>query len=86
MQDCFPEYVEHAARNASGSPNVITRMSGLGASCPFPCSRVRVAYLNQHRTFSRSAGNRPKCPKCMDRLLFTTEFVRSEVADMYPAC
>jgi hypothetical protein len=26
------------------------------------------------------------CPLCMDRLLFATEGVLSEVADMYPAC
>ena len=26
------------------------------------------------------------CPECMDRLLFASEDVRSEVADMYPAC
>jgi hypothetical protein len=26
------------------------------------------------------------CPECMDRLLFASKDVRSEVADMYPAC
>ena len=26
------------------------------------------------------------CPECMDRLPFASEVVRSEVADMYPAC
>jgi hypothetical protein len=32
------------------------------------------------------AGELSSCPICMDRLLFATEGVLSEVAHMYPAC
>jgi len=47
-----------------------TEMAGIGALPPL--------------TGRASRGR--SCPQCMDRLLFASEDVRSEVADMYPAC
>jgi hypothetical protein len=45
-----------------------------------------VSFLNPPPTLSLGGGNLSSCPTCMDRLLFATEGVLSEVADMYPAC
>ena len=40
-----------------------------------------------HRpTKACGTGRGRSWPKCMDRLLIASEVVRSEVADMYPAC